>query len=1020
MFNIYSGWKAIKAQVWCAFLAILFIFISSGYAFAFVSNQETSVVSLTVTSNNAVIDKQINFELLDLGDYVLLPVNQLSAILELEIDFQRDRNIVMISSKRFERKAAVDLNHALYIVEAEGTWQEPPPVVLNSDFYMSPQIIEYLANVKISWESKYQELTIDGDWIPSKKNLLTVNSHQTNGSIPQAPDLESKPIEGPACSIGTIEYKLVTESRKDGVSGNQTQNGVLSLRSVGRAGPWTIATGTDIGYDPLQDGPYSELTLIRGKYEDQDKIIILGDSGLILDRTLGVKDLRGVLYQTPEQQYQTRLFAFTTVSGDAVPGDKVKLIVNGELVREFSVGDQYSYVFADVALRLRRINIIKVIIEKSNGQWVEDTKRIGAFPRLLVKGDGGYLLAYGDFRQPGMEYWEGRALAVKMNCGLTDWTTFNCEITRTETYDPFGINHTITSCGDLGFAFRAGQGLLYTVDWLVSGGESGVPLESGWETSLLNEMENGVFEMTVFYIPDNLTKGLRQTNSGRGLKVLDEIELSPYKTLTISGIVSGPIPEDPAQYAGEYGLKYSETSNKDIRIVKSMALQKNTSQNSFHLEDQLELISEYSLKKKDWTVQSNLHLVNLDITGTDETLNLKTASLDCSLIKKIGKSLLLGVNVSPVESWFDDVNYQYNFLAEAQLKWNSKHTWISVAGSIDGENKFGEDGQFKITRQKLAGTISYFLMNNMNTNYRYEYIMDQLNNPYSNHEFQLNYQPFSNRFRIWGDIRYVSPVLGRYEPQWSYSSGIQINLKSGLELLLESEKLFENLWSNAATDVVRLTLQQAIGFGAGQIRTFPYSDEENLSFISGTVYLDENSNGKMDRNEPGIAQIKMTLDGCEAVTDDSGVYMFSLVEPGIYQVNFNLRSLSVDYTPKTEEQLIKIKPSENMILDFGLTLNGSIMGKVFIDANSNGIMDRNETQLSWVGILLDDRKVYTSTTGEFYFENIPLGEHTIKIIPETLPKGMKVSGDTAYRILITKDALDVKNILYPIIFKFKE
>lgn len=1010
-----------KVQFWPVFLIVLLLLIPPGYVFGSDINQETSVVSLTVTSNGTVVLKNPNFELLDLGDYVLLPVNVLSAVLEWEPDFQRDRNRLIISASRFERKVEIDLNGARYYAGVEGDWQGQPPLALNSDFFISPKLIEYLAKVKITWEPKCQELTIDGDWIPLKKRLSSNDLHRPNEPIPQPVDVEPRPIEGPVCSIGAIEYKLVTEVRKDGLSGEQTQNGILSLRGDGRVGPWTINTGADIGYDPLNGGGYSELTLIRGKYEDPEKMIILGDSEVKLDRTLGIKDWRGVLVQTSEQKYQTKLFAFTTVSGDAMPGDKVKLMVNGELVREITVGDQYVYTFMDVPLRLKRINIIKVIIEKNNGQQVEETRRIGAFPRLLAKNGDEYLLTYGDFRQAGMEYWEGRALAVKLNYGLADWATFNCELTRTAPYDPLGVNPGITDGADLGLAFRAGNGLYYTVDWLVGGEEDRGPLSGGWETSFLSEMEKGVFEVTAFYIPSNLTNGLRQVVPGQGLKILDEIELSPDETLAISGNLSGPVSGDSARYTGKYELKYKETSKSEVQTTKSVALQKNIYQDSFRKEDHSGLIYEYSLRKKALTVQSNLQLFNLDVAGTGEASNQKTATLDLSLLKKIGKSALVGVSVNPAECWIDGVNHEFNLTAETLFKWNSKNIWISVAGNISGENQFAEDARFQITKQKLVWAASYFLMNDMNVNYRYEYVMDQLNSPYTIQEYRLIYQPLLNRFSIWGDIQYVSPILGRDEPQCSYSSGIRINLKSGLELMLESERLFENLWSNTAVDVVRLTLQQAIGFSGNQIRTFPYSEEENLSFISGTVYLDENGNGKMDRNEPGIPQVKMTLDGCEAVTNDSGVYMFHLVEPGIYRVNFNLRSLQADYTPKSEEQLIKIKPAENMILDFGLTINGSIAGKVFTDANFNGIMDKDELPLSWVGILLDDQqKVYTSSTGEFYIENIPLGEHIIKIIPETLPKGMKVFGDTLYRILITKELLDAKNILYPIIYEFKE
>lgn len=998
-------------------LAVFFTLILANHADASAQNQETSVVSLKITSQNVIISKNPDFELLDFGDYILLPVNALSVILKLEIDFQRDRNTVIIISKRLEREAEIDLISGFYKVKTEGDWQGQPPVVMNADFYVSPRLIEYLAGVNIIWNSKDQELIIDGDWITPKEKLPVANISRNNQSITPADVLESQPLEGTACSIGAIEYKLVTENRAD-ASGSQIQTGAMSIRSDGRAGPWTISAETNIGYDPLEGGQYAELTRIRGQYEDQYKTIILGDSELELDQTLGVKDLRGITCRTPDQEYHSKLFAFTAVSGNAEPGDKVKLFVNGELVRELSVQDQNLYMFRDVSLRLKRINIIKVTIEKNNGQIVEDTRKIAAIPQLLIKGDMEYLLAYGDIRQPGIEYWEGKALAVRMNHGLTDWATFQCEITRTTPYDPLGVNEDTINSGDIGFAFQVGNGLIYTVDWLVSGGENGDPLENGWETSLLTEMEHGSFEVIAFNIPNQLTKGLRQIYPGRGLKILDETELSPNKMLAITGSFWRPVPENDTEYANEYEIKYID---KDIQTLKSVALQNNINQNSDYMEEQLGLIFEYSLRKKDLTINGNLNLLNLDIIRPNATLNSKTASLDCNLLKRAGKSLLFGVGFNPVISWCNGINQDYQFITEAVLKWNSRNTWISMAGSIVGENKFGEECQTMITKQKLAGTASYYLMKNMNMNYHYEYILDQLNYPYTTNEFRFIYQPPSDHFRVWGDIKYISPVPDRDKPQWSYSSGIQINFPSGLELVLESERLYETLWSTEASDIIRLTLQQSIGFGGGQIRTFRYSDDENLSFVSGTVYLDENGNGKMDRNEQRIAGIKMMLDGGEAMTNNAGIYMFNSVEPGIYRVDFNLKSLPADYTPKIGEQLIKIKSSENMILDFGLTINGSIAGKVFIDANSDGKIGPEDQPLQWAGIILDDQqKVYTSADGSFYFENVPLGGHTVKVIPETIPKGMQIHGERSYQVIITQKSLDVKELVIPVGYKFIE
>lgn len=60
--------------------------------------------------------------------------------------------------------------------------------------------------------------------------------------------------------------------------------------------------------------------------------------------------------------------------------------------------------------------------------------------------------------------------------------------------------------------------------------------------------------------------------------------------------------------------------------------------------------------------------------------------------------------------------------------------------------------------------------------------------------------------------------------------------------------------------------------------------------IQGTVYHDQNSNGKMDGNETGLANWTINLDQpsgkviSKAVTDSNGGYGFSDLTPGVYSV----------------------------------------------------------------------------------------------------------------------------------------
>jgi hypothetical protein len=104
--------------------------------------------------------------------------------------------------------------------------------------------------------------------------------------------------------------------------------------------------------------------------------------------------------------------------------------------------------------------------------------------------------------------------------------------------------------------------------------------------------------------------------------------------------------------------------------------------------------------------------------------------------------------------------------------------------------------------------------------------------------------------------------------------------------------------------------------------------------------------------------------------------------------------------------------------NFGLTINGTVSGNVFIDENVNGSKDENEEYLMWAGLELSglNRKDYTDQRGEFYFQNVPLGYHQLLLLEESLPKGTKPLNGFEHEIYITEDQLDHHGIDIPIVY----
>jgi hypothetical protein len=162
----------------------------------------------------------------------------------------------------------------------------------------------------------------------------------------------------------------------------------------------------------------------------------------------------------------------------------------------------------------------------------------------------------------------------------------------------------------------------------------------------------------------------------------------------------------------------------------------------------------------------------------------------------------------------------------------------------------------------------------------------------------------------------------------------------------------------------------------------------------------------------------MRLDSIMAETDEDGFFIFKPYFNDVYLLNFDYRNLIADYTPVTKEILVRVKDNQNIMQNFGLTINGSISGKVYLDKNANGSKDENEEYLVWAGLSVGNlnKKDYTDQRGEFYFENIPLGYHKLNLLKESLPKGTRPLNGYEYDIYITEDRLDHHDIDIPIIY----
>ncbi|EJD8479155.1 fibrinogen-binding adhesin SdrG C-terminal domain-containing protein [Staphylococcus pseudintermedius] len=184
-----------------------------------------------------------------------------------------------------------------------------------------------------------------------------------------------------------------------------------------------------------------------------------------------------------------------------------------------------------------------------------------------------------------------------------------------------------------------------------------------------------------------------------------------------------------------------------------------------------------------------------------------------------------------------------------------------------------------------------------------------------------------------------------------------------------------------------------------------YQTETPTHNVGDKVWEDLNKDDIQDQNEPGIANVKVTLKDADGnvvdtrTTDDKGNYLFEKVKEGEYTIEFETPE---GYTPTVTGQgtsdndsngtstKVTVKDGDDLTIDSGFTQvtpeppTHNVGDKVWDDLNKDGIQDDNEPGISDVKVTLKDADgnvVDTRTTdanGNYLFENVKEGDYTIE------------------------------------------
>lgn len=186
------------------------------------------------------------------------------------------------------------------------------------------------------------------------------------------------------------------------------------------------------------------------------------------------------------------------------------------------------------------------------------------------------------------------------------------------------------------------------------------------------------------------------------------------------------------------------------------------------------------------------------------------------------------------------------------------------------------------------------------------------------------------------------------------------------------------------------------------------------SDLSGSVFYDQNNNGRRDSGERLLGNVLVTLwdDAgnkiAEMQTNSQGYYHFSGLRPGTYRVTEQTPSEYIpgraavgtiagktvgrnDASGDVISQIVLPAGSKGINYDFGEILPGSIAGRVIADTNGNCIIDATGDRplagvtielLSPTGAVL--QTTITDASGNYKFADLLPGQYTIR---EVQPAG---------------------------------
>lgn len=1009
-------------------LIIIIIFLTLTVSPSVRAELYPSFVFLNIRAGERIIQQDDFFEIIDLNEYILIPLVSLSRHLEIELNFDRENSILFVNYSETGKSIEIDFQQEIYRGYPE--WYAEPPVILEGDFYVSSRLIEELIQAELIWQFRRQILTIefegfDTDLKPDHPEARTILAR------PDEPE-EKPDVTGADFSLGSIQYRVQLRYTLQDL--DQFEEGDLSLINRinvhGRLNDWALSLGQALNYNFQTENINLSYPFLRARNVENDRLIILGDSSFYFPETIGRGGLRGIYLHYPLRQIRG-INSYTSVTGDAEEGSIVRLYVNGIFFAEKNIYQgENSYHFKNVLLRNNRTNIIKVFIEDITGEEKEIVKKIAGSFYIFEDSTSQGLFVLGRVKDTSEPEYQDDLAGLQLKYALGENTSLNLELTayREKLEDEDDV---INLANLLRFAHRiSDRPLVLNLDWLAGGTTNLV--DHGTRSSLMYTMERGYISASLSYIPPVVTDHVEGIAGGRAAINLQR-ELANFWLIDLRADTVRSI-QDMSElelYRGGLSLSYRDNRRNSFSLSTDIA----TRDHQIFWE-QLDAFE----SDRNWvsmSLRGSSQLTNTRITGevnyrTDsinfheyaDSKKLQNAALELDLNSRLTTNLIAAGSFETSAEWFAGELQTQKLKLDGRIRFQLGRNTLTLSGLTERSNDpLIPDSDIEENRREISLAARHFFPGNLTifgeVNNSYIYFLDD---SYLSADAGISYNNPEQNWNINLNLGYAGSIGNRDIPQIKSSLTLTKGFDSGHTASLDLSRDYRSIYQEDPTYQISLSLSQALGFAQNQDKAMgqEYLSNQHNSYIAGVVYLDQNRSGVRDIDDPLMTDIMVFRDGIRRSTDDKGNFKFENIRPGLYEVGIDLRNLSAEYDIVTDSKIVSIRENENIFLEFGITMSGIISGRVFLDSDLTGTFDEGDELISMVGIEIEElnRRVYTRSDGSFYFENIPLGQYNIRVLSGTLPVGMKLADDDSYEVTIKVDHLNIRNLNIPLVYGF--